>query len=273
MRQNYKRQRKQYLKRWRGGSRRGLGTLEGGFMAVVQPTKNKIKPVFDFRLLNKHVSCHTGREFIDVFGETLRRWRQNNAVSIIGDLKSAYQHIASHLRNYELVRCKERTYCPTQLGFGLNVTPKIMAAILKIVLKREKDVRDAADSFIDDILVDQTEVPVQRVLEQLERLSLTAKCTEMLDGGEALGLRLNEAVSGELKFRRGNTLPEVVEEEINSGKLIGYYPVTGWLWTTCSYMKRKAEGTHWKDKVCERTTAVVREIFEEVKKEDPMQER
>ncbi len=50
------------------------------------------------------------------------------------------------------------------MGFRLNVAPKIMAAILETVLKREKVVGDATGSYIDDILLDQTVVPVQRVL-------------------------------------------------------------------------------------------------------------
>ena len=51
----------------------------------------------------------------------------------------------------------------------LNIALKIMAAILKTVLKREKDVRDATDSYIDDIQVDQTAMVVQSVLGQLEK--------------------------------------------------------------------------------------------------------
>ena len=59
-------------------------------MAVVQPTKNKVRPVLDFREMNDHVSCHTGGDAIDVCGETLRQWRQAAGASTIVDLKSAY---------------------------------------------------------------------------------------------------------------------------------------------------------------------------------------
>ncbi len=51
-------------------------------------------------------------------------------------------------------------------------------------------------------------------------------------------------------------------------KLIDHYPVAGWLGITCSYVKRKAEGMHWEDKVGKRMAAVVHEVLEEVKKED-----
>ena len=80
-----------------------------------------------------------------------------------------------------------------------------------------------------------------------------------------------------MKFRKRNTLSEVIEEEINKwqlfligGKLVGHYPVAGWLQTTCSYVKRKAEGTLWEDKAGERMAAMVHEVFEEVKKENPV---
>ena len=39
------------------------------FMVVLQPTKGKVKPLLDFREVNKHVECNTGREVIDVCGE------------------------------------------------------------------------------------------------------------------------------------------------------------------------------------------------------------
>lgn len=45
-------------------------------MAVIQPTKNKIRPVLDFRDLNGYVMCHTGDDVADVCGEILRKWRQ-----------------------------------------------------------------------------------------------------------------------------------------------------------------------------------------------------
>ena len=45
-------------------------------MAVEKPTKNKIRPVLDFRELNESVKCHTGDHMTDVCSEKLREWRQ-----------------------------------------------------------------------------------------------------------------------------------------------------------------------------------------------------
>ena len=106
-------------------------------MAIVQPTKKKIRPVLDFRELNNFVSCHTGDDVTDVCGETMRDWRRMNAETL-AELKAAYLQIrvAEKLWKYQLVNYKGRTYCLTRLGFGLNSAPRIMAKILKTVLSK-----------------------------------------------------------------------------------------------------------------------------------------
>ena len=97
-------------------------------MAVLQPMKGKVMPVFDFRKVNYHVECHTDGEVVDVCGEILRKWRRMTGASKMVDLKSAYLQlkVSKSLWKYQLVRYKERTYCFTRLGFRLNSTPKIV---------------------------------------------------------------------------------------------------------------------------------------------------
>ena len=41
-------------------------------MAVEQPTKRKVSPVLDYRILNTYVESHTGNEVTDVCGEVMR---------------------------------------------------------------------------------------------------------------------------------------------------------------------------------------------------------
>ena len=57
------------------------------------------------------------------------------------------------------------------------------------------------------------------------------------------------------------------------GKLIKHSPIAGWLRTTCIYIKRHAEGKKWDDEVRVKTTAVMKEVLEEVEKEDPVRGR
>lgn len=59
-------------------------------MVVVQPTKNKARPILSFREFNAHVACHTGGDTIDIYLETMREWWQMTGAKILLDLKSAY---------------------------------------------------------------------------------------------------------------------------------------------------------------------------------------
>ena len=104
-------------------------------MAVVQPTKQKVRPVMDFRELNEFVECHPGTDVV-LFCETIRKWRQMTEPLKLVDLKSAYLQlrVEEDLWQYQRVRYKDAEYFLTRLGFGLNCAPKIMMKILKTVL-------------------------------------------------------------------------------------------------------------------------------------------
>ena len=129
-------------------------------MAVVQETKNKVRPVLDYRELNKSISSHTGGEFIDVCSETLRKWRQEEGAGTIVDLKGAYLqiHLSPDLWKYQLVNYKGQTYCLTRLGFGLASAPHIMKRILKTLLNSDENIGCATQSYIDDILLDENKI-------------------------------------------------------------------------------------------------------------------
>lgn len=250
-------------------------------MAVVQPTKKKVRPVLDFRELNPYVMSHTGDDATDVCSETLREWRQMSGASTIVDLKSAYLqvHVAEKLWKYQIVKYKGTTYCLTRLGFGLCSAPRIMTRILKSVLSKRKGMEVATNSYVDDILVDETKVKVSEVVEHLKQYGLATKPPEPLEGGTALGLRLDRERNGELVFRRGNEIPEVQENlsrrELFSvcGRLLGHYPIAGWLRISCSYVKRRAEGTRWDDKVGKETVEMLQDILRRVRQEDPVRGR
>ena len=93
--------------------------------------------------------------------------------------------------------------------------------------------------------------------------------------GAALGLKLMNK-TGELMFRRGNEIPEI-EGEISRqelfsicGKLLRHYPVAGWLRLACSYVKRRASGVDWEDRVDYKTLKLIQEILVDVEKKDPV---
>ena len=151
-------------------------------MAVVQPTKNTVRSILNYRELNKYITYHSYEDAIDVCEETLRKWRQMTGASKIVNLKSTCLqiHIARH----------EQTYCLTQLGFGLNVAPKILSAILKAVLKQKDNMREGTDSYINDVLVDEITVPASNFVNYLDNFNLTEKLLKSLEGTAALGLGL-----------------------------------------------------------------------------------
>ena len=255
------------------------GTVDNGIlplMAVEQPTKSKVRPVLDYRELNKEVECHTGDDVLDVCSETLREWRQMEGVTLV-DLQSAYLqiHVDRKLWPYQLVEYKNNIYCLTRLGFGLNCAPRIMSKILKTVLEKDEHINRATNSYIDDILVDEKMVTAQKLMDHLKKFGLVTKEPEPLEGGAALGLRL-KLVKGDLMFYRGNEVPVLPEiltrRELFSicGKLIGHYPVAGWLRVACSYVKRQARGTQWEDFAGEEAVTMLRDVIERVNIKDPV---
>ena len=255
--------------------------VEGGIlplMAVEQHTKNKVRPVLDYRELNEYVECHTGDDMTDVCNEVLREWRQIEGEVKLVDLKSAYLQIriSRELWKYQLVKYKGKTYCLTRLGFGLNCAPRIMTSILKTVLGKSERVEQATSSYVDDIIVEESRVTALEVIEHLKKFGLITKAPESLEGGAALGLKLQANERGVLDFFRGNEIPDVPERLTRRdlfsicGKLVGHYPIAGWLRVACSYVKRTAEGSGWNDYVGDRTVAIVREMLDRVKRDDPV---
>jgi transposase InsO family protein/ribonuclease HI len=251
-------------------------------MAVVQHNKHKVRPVLDFRELNEFVTCHTGSE-VAVCDETLRKWRRFPGSLKLVDLKSAYLqiHIDKSLWPFQQVRYKGQTYCLTRLGFGLNCAPRIMTRILREVLAASERIRCATDHYIDDIIVMEDAVPAEEVVAHLKRYGLESKPPESLEGGRVLGLQMNRTKSGSLSFGRGNEIPVVAENAVVTkkqlfsicGKLVGHYPVCGWLRVACSFLKRTCIGASWKDAAGEQAQAMLLELLVRVRADDPVRGR
>ena len=250
-------------------------------MGVEQVTKNKVRPVLDFRELNEFVECHTGGDVLDVCSERLREWRQVEGETEMVDLKSAYLqiHMDRKLWKHQLVQIGGKVYALTRLGFGLSSAPKIMSMILKLVLSHRPEVKAATSSYIDDIMVDVSKISTRDVVAHLKDYGLETKSPEKLDEGAVLGLRLNMNQYGNLEFSRANEVPlfeelspKLTRREVFSvcGKLVGHYPVAGWLRVACSFVKRQTEGSRWDDFAGERACVLLRDMLERVHSEDPV---
>ena len=248
-------------------------------MAVVQEYKSKVRPVLDYRNLNQFVSSHTAESV--VCHETLRKWRKMGSQIKFLDLKNAYLQIFLNekLWPYQVVKYNSKTYCLNRLGFGLNVAPKIMNAILKTVLSQSERVRKGTDSYIDDIAVNLNIVSIEEVQELLKKYGLEFKEPETLGEARVLGLRT--FVRNDIcMWKRDNT--SVIDEILNkkeftkrdifsySGKLVGHYPVCNWLRPCCSYIKRCTNGLNWDEKVSFLTEKKIHDLAEWVKHSDPV---
>ena len=64
------------------------------------------------------------------------------------------------------------------MGFGLSIAPKAMTAIVECVLAQDKKVKMAAICYIDDVMVDETVLPVGKVAEHLLLYGLETKVPE-----------------------------------------------------------------------------------------------
>lgn len=244
-------------------------------LAVVNHNKNKVRPVLDYRELNQFVSSHTGQSV--VCGDKIREWRRLGRALKLLDLRKAYLQVRvdPSLWKYQIVKHRGQTYCLTRLGFGLNVAPKIMTAIVTKVLAMDEEVREGTDSYIDDIIVNESVIPVGRVESLLRRYGLEPKDAVPLVDSRVLGLRIRS--DGErILWERDNVLepphPRMTKRELFStcGKLIGHFPVASWLRPACSYVKRLTNNDGWDSPVSERVGEIMQELWEKVLMSDPV---
>ena len=245
-------------------------------MAVVQAAKGKVRPVLDFRELNDYVSSHTGTSV--VCGEKIREWRKLGRNIKLLDLKKAYLQVRvdPSLWRYQVVSFEGTKYCLTRLGFGLNVAPKIMTAIVNKVLSMEADVRAGTDSYIDDIIVNENVVQADRVEALLRQFGLETKPSTSVANSRVLGLKIFEK-SGRLWWRRDNGVDVEMEGMTKRdlfamcGKMVGHFPVASWLRPACSYLKRLASKSGgWDEKVRDEVSELARNLAERVASEDPV---
>ena len=84
---------------------------------------------------------------------------------------------------------KGQRYCLTRLGFGLNVAPLVIKAVLNYVLSQDQDVRHGTSAYVDDIFVNEDIVGASGVEEHLKSFGLTSKPPRrVVDGARMLGL-------------------------------------------------------------------------------------
>ncbi|KFD64015.1 hypothetical protein M514_23725 [Trichuris suis] len=220
----------------------------------------------------------------NVCAEKLCEWRQRDAHVAMLDLKKAYLQVRvkKSLWPYQTVMFRGRRYCRTRLGFGLNVAPTIMKAIVGLVRSLASDVSKGTSAYLDDILVDETIVSAHAVRKHLARYGLECKSPQKVsEGARVLGL----AVWGErdtLQWARGTDIRDpprrLTKRSVFAyrGELIGHYPVGSWLRIATAFVKREANRatSRWDEPICdERIQNHLAEMANELNKNDPVRRR
>ena len=251
-------------------------------MAVPQENKGKVRPVLDFREVNSFVDTYTAD--VDVCSDKLREWRQMGSKVALLDLKKAYLqiHVDESLWPYQTVQFKKKRYCLTRLGFGLSVAPRVMKTVLETVAKQDENVEKAVSSYVDDVLVNEEEMPAEEVAKHLRAFGLECKePTCVREGARVLGLRVWEEQDG-LKWKRDNNVREIVgpvtKRKVFSlcGQLTGHLPSCGWLRPAASFLKRRANeaASAWDDVIDDpQVQRLIDEIMKRVAAEDPARGR
>lgn len=247
-------------------------------IAVEQPVKENVRPVLDFREINQYVTSHTAHA--DVCDETIRRWRQIRGKMTMLDLKKAYLQICieSDLWKYQTIKHNGQCYFLTRLGFGLSSAPRIMSQILKKVLNLDPCVARGTDHYVDDLIVNEDIVSVDKVVDLLRRYGLETKAPQPLQSTKVLGLQLADK-QGQLEWRRGK--PYDVPSDFNKvvtrrqlfsicGQLIGHYPIAGWIRVGCGFIKRNSAGSLWEDDIGEYAKYLLEDMLKRVQRNDPV---
>ena len=213
-------------------------------MAVEQPSKSKVRPVLDYRELNRHVFAHTVDA--DVCADQLRKWRRHDKNIAVVDLKKAFLqlHTDKRLWPYQTVFVDGKRYALTRIGFGLNVAPLIMKAVVQAVLSQCPIMTKAVLPYIDDLCVNEDLVSADDVVAHFSKFGLECKAPERAAcGARFLGLHV-KTIDTDLFWTRDNDIgdppSELTRRSVFSwcGRLVAHLPVGGWLRPVAAWLKR-----------------------------------
>ena len=168
-----------------------------------------------------------------------------------------------------------KRYCHTGLGFGLDVAPEIMKAIINALLSHEEKVKDGISVHRDDIYANEDIVSSLHVNSKLAQFGLICKEPERLeDRTRVLGLDVN-GKQGSFRWRLRVVLPEVPDVLTRRGVfslcgiLVGHLTVFGWFRVATGIMKRRASMVTkgWNDETADALLiGMVKETVTRVKK-------
>ena len=203
--------------------------------------------MLDNRELNSHIASHTAES--DVSAEQLRRWLRHGSRVAVVDLRKAYLQLRLDRRlwPYQTVDVSGQRYCLTRLGFGLNLAPLIMKAVVRAILDQDEVVSRAVLPYVDDLLMNEDVIDAERVVQHFVRYGLACKTHQRAAKGARLpGLHVR-AHAWQLLWFRDNPIgppPATLTRRALfawCGQLVSHLPaVVGWLRPAAAWLKRRA---------------------------------
>ena len=155
-----------------------------------------------------------------------------------------------------------------------------MTAIVKTVLNSDPNIKAATDSYIDDIVINEDLISVEEVKRHLKKFNLDVKEPESLGDARVLGLRTFKSSNNVVMWKRDNPaiLDEILRKEMFTkkelfsvtGKLLGHYPVCGWIRPCTSFIKRLTNDFNWEDNINPKLVLLLHELVNVIKKDNPV---
>ena len=196
------------------------------------------------------------------------------------DLRNAYFqiHVNKALWSFQKVVFRSQRFCLTWLGFGLNVAPLIMKSVIDAIISQDHTIKNATSAYVDDILLNESLVPASRVQHFLDYGLVSKDPVRLRDGARVLGLQVWEK-DGFLQWKRGSQIPEIPDGLTRwhvfslCGKLVGHFPVCGWLRVAIAFIKHLATAVTkgWNDRIKNASLShILAETLTRVQEADPV---
>ena len=122
-------------------------------------------------------------------------------------------HVDRDFSAFQAVVFKGQRYYRSRLGFGLNISPLAMSAVVREVLGANKNISANTSGFIDHIFVNTSSASVEEVSWHLARYGLECKPAEKVwEETRVLGLKVWGKQGKGLRWKRDNFVspPEIM---------------------------------------------------------------
>ncbi|KFD71439.1 hypothetical protein M514_16371 [Trichuris suis] len=171
-------------------------------MAVVQRNKHKVRPVMDFRELNRHIETFTADS--DVCAEKLREWRRQGANVSLIDLKKAYLQICvdQSLWPYQTVVFKRRRVWVDASSLAIGVALEVDGAIVEDASWLRSDEASHINMAELDAVVKGLNLAISWRMSKIQLVTDSSTVHRWITDGLSGKTRLRTKASSEMLIRR-----------------------------------------------------------------------